>query len=128
MICENRRICTCYFTGHCDCNRVYILLQVVSIGILGQHLSASTAPIQEAFGKIAGNFGTSLVAAGTIISIGGICVASSFITPRSGVAMAENGIMPAIVGRRNKKNAPYVAILVSATISLLIAWLERSKL
>lgn len=100
----------------------YILLQVVSIGILGQYLSASTAPIQEAFGKIAGNFGTSLVAAGTIISIGGICVASSFITPRSGVAMAENGIMPAIVGRRNKKNAPYVAILVSATISLLIAW------
>lgn len=42
--------------------------------------------------------------------------------PRSGVAMAENGIMPAIIGRRNRKNAPYVAIIISATISLLIAW------
>lgn len=100
----------------------YVLLQVVSIGILGQNLGASTAPIQEAFGKIAGSFGTSLVAAGTIISIGGICVASSFITPRSGVAMAENGIMPAVIGKRNGKNAPYVAIIISATISLLIAW------
>lgn len=100
----------------------YVLLQVVSVGILGQKLGLSTAPIQEAFGKIAGSFGTGLVAAGTLVSIGGICVASSFITPRSGVAMAENGIMPAVVGKRNHKNAPYVAIIISATISLLIAW------
>lgn len=49
-----------------------------------------------------------------------VVVASSYVTPRSGVALAENHMMPAMIAKRNKKNAPYIAILTS--ISILIAW------
>ena len=52
-----------------------------AIGIMGYELADTTAPVQVAFGRIAGVFGTTVVAAGTLISIGALCIASSFVTP-----------------------------------------------
>lgn len=102
---------------------LYVLIQIVTIGILGPTQAAqSTVPIQDAFTKIAGNFGKSLVAAGTLLSTGGLLIASSYVTPRSGVALAENNMLPTAMGLRNKKDAPYVSILVSMIIVLIIAW------
>ncbi|WP_049166479.1 APC family permease [Lacticaseibacillus rhamnosus] len=100
----------------------YILIQVVSTGILGNALASTDTPIQTAFAKITGGFGNALVAAGTLLSTGGLLVASSFITPRSGVALAENHMMPQLLAKRNRVNSPYIAIIVSATITLLIAY------
>lgn len=100
----------------------YILIQIVTTGILGNSLAHTNAPIQEAFAKIAGQFGKALVAAGTLLSTGGLLVASSYITPRSGVALAESGIMPVVLKKRNRYNAPWVSIIISMTITLLIAW------
>ncbi|WP_125764234.1 APC family permease [Companilactobacillus hulinensis] len=99
----------------------YLLIQAVCIGILGSSLASSVTPVQDAFGKILGGFGKYLIAAGSLLSIGGICVASSFITPRSGVAMANHGMMPAILKKENSKGAPYVAIIVSTILGWGIA-------
>lgn len=99
----------------------YLLIQAVCIGILGSSLANSLTPVQDAFGKILGGFGKYLIAAGTLLSIGGICVSSSFITPRSGVAMANHGMMPKVLKRKNKVGAPYVAIIVSAVLGWAIA-------
>ncbi|MFH5810874.1 APC family permease [Companilactobacillus sp. FL22-1] len=100
---------------------IYMLIQAVCIGVLGAGLSNSVAPVQDAFAQIAGGFGKYLIAAGTLLSIGGICVASSFITPRSGVAMSNHGMMPAFLADKNRYNAPYAAIVVSALLGLMIA-------
>ncbi|ERL64249.1 APC family permease [Schleiferilactobacillus shenzhenensis] len=101
----------------------YLLIQTVCTGVLGATtLGHSTAPIQAAFARFAGGFGNALVAAGTLLSTAGFLVASSYVTPRSGVALAEHGMMPAAIAKRNGKNAPYVAILISISISVLIAW------
>lgn len=101
----------------------YLLIQTVCTGVLGASaLSHTTAPIQTAFAHFAGGFGNALVAAGTLLSTAGFLVASSYVTPRSGVALAENHMMPAMIAKRNKKNAPYIAILISISISILIAW------
>lgn len=100
----------------------YVLIQIVSVGVLGPELANTATPIQTAFGKFAGSFGTALVAAGTLISITGICVASSYVTPRSGVALAENKMMPQGLAKRNRRHAPYVSIIVSGALSLVIAW------
>lgn len=100
----------------------YILIQVVCIGVLGTTtLAKSATPIQAAFGKIAGGFGSALVEAGTLLSTGGLLVASSYITPRSGVALADHGMMPPALAKVNKKDGPWVSIIVSSTIGLLIA-------
>lgn len=100
---------------------VYILVMVTSIGVLGDRLATSTVPLKDTFQAIAGNFGGNIIAIGTLLSIGGICIASSFVSPRSGVALSDNKMMPSVLQKRNKKQAPYVAILISGTASLVIA-------
>lgn len=99
----------------------YIMIQTVSIGILGPELATITTPIQTALERILGPAGGALVAAGTLISIGGINIASSFITPRSGVALADDGLVPAFVGKRSKRDTPYMAIIISVALAIPIA-------
>ena len=57
-----------------------------------------------------------------MISIGGINVASSFLAPRSGVAMADDGLIPKVVSKRNQKDAPYVAIIVTVVFAVALSW------
>lgn len=101
---------------------IYILIMVTSIGVLGPDLKNSAAPLKDTFTKIAGNFGGNLITLGTLLSIGGICISSSFITPRSGVALAEDKMMPKVLAKTNQREAPYVSIIVSSLISLAIAY------
>ncbi|MQS89109.1 APC family permease [Companilactobacillus mishanensis] len=100
---------------------LYILIQVVSIGILGGALAGSNAPIQEGLEKAIGPAGKAIVAIGTLVSILGVATAQSFYLPRIGSSMADNGVMPKIVGRRNKRGVPFVAMLVSFIIAVPLA-------
>ncbi|MQS53531.1 APC family permease [Companilactobacillus mishanensis] len=100
---------------------LYILIQVVSIGILGGALAGSNAPIQEGLEKAIGPTGKAIVAIGTLVSILGVATAQSFYLPRIGSSMADNGVMPKIVGRRNKRGVPFVAMLVSFIIAVPLA-------
>ncbi|MDF7639292.1 APC family permease [Lactobacillus sp. ESL0791] len=101
---------------------IYILVNVVSIGVLGMRLMGSAVPLKDTAVKISGNVGNVIISAGMLLSTGGICIGSSFITPRSCVALAENGMMPRIFAKTNKHDAPYMAIIVSTTIALLLAY------
>jgi len=99
----------------------YILVQTVCIGVLGTSLATSPTPIQDAFGSMVGSFGKYLVAAGTLMSIGGVGFSTSFITPRFGVAMAEHGMMPNFLTHKNRFGVPHNAIVISALLGLLVA-------
>ena len=101
---------------------IYILLLACAIGIMGYELADTTAPVQAAFTRIAGAFGTTIVAAGTLISIGALCIASSFITPHSGLALAEQHMLPAFMAKRNRFGAPYWCIIVSTIVAMLIGY------
>lgn len=98
----------------------YLLIVVVSIGILGGQLPKSDAPIAEAAGVFMGPIAKAIVSAGTLISIGGINLASSFLVPRSSVALADDGFLPNIMKKRDKRDVPYVSILVSGVLTALI--------
>ncbi|WP_337607198.1 amino acid permease, partial [Mitsuokella jalaludinii] len=66
----------------------YFLIMTVSIGVLGPDLAATKTPIATAAAVFLGTGGGLLVTAGTLVSIGGINLASSFLTPRVIVAIA----------------------------------------
>lgn len=100
---------------------LYLLIQVVSIGVLGDHLATSSAPIQDGLERMIGPAGKTLVAVGTLVSILGIATAQSFYLPRIGASMADNGVMPKVVGRRNRKNVPAVAMVISFVIAYPLA-------
>lgn len=101
---------------------IYLLLLTCAIGIMGYGLADTKAPVQEAFGWIAGTFGTTIVAAGTLVSIGGLCIGSSFITPHSCLALAQKQMMPAFMARENRFGAPHWCIIISTLIAMLIAY------
>lgn len=99
----------------------YLLIQTVSIGILGPDLGLTNTPVADASSVFLGKGGGILVTAGTLISIGGINMASSFITPRTAVALAEDGLLPKALAKYNKKGTPYIAIIVTVLITIPIA-------
>lgn len=102
------------------CSIFYVAIIGIAIGILGTDLSTSTAPVQQAFEKIIGSAGKFLVGAGTLVSIGGINLAASIMTPRSGSALADDGLIPRVIAKKNKKDVPYVAIIITGVITLAL--------
>ena len=100
---------------------IYFLVQFVSIGILGETLARTETPVVEAMSRFMGSGGGLLVTVGTLISIGGINIASSFHTPRGCLALAERNMLPEAVLRKNERGTPVVAILVTAVLVIPLA-------
>ncbi len=101
---------------------VYFLIQIAAISLLGTDLTQTVVPMQDGVARVLGRAGSSIVAAGTLVSMGGITVATSYAMPRSGEAMAEQGMMPKALAKKNAKGVPYIAVFVSTALSLLVAY------
>ena len=101
---------------------LYLLILGVCIGVMGPELASSQAPVQDAFYKAIGPLGMYFVLAGTLLSMGGINFAQAFMAPRIATALSEDGMLPAVLSKRDKKNIPYVAAITTAVLSLLLAW------
>ena len=99
----------------------YFLIMTVSIGVLGPDLAETKTPIATAAAVFLGTGGGLLVTAGTLVSIGGINLASSFLTPRVIVAIADDHKLPPVFSRYNRFHTPYVAILFATIVGILIA-------
>ena len=99
----------------------YLLIQAVSIGILGPELAKSAAPVADASKIFLGPIGGAVVIAGTLVSIGGINIAASFITPRSGVALAEDGLIPKSVAKKGPTGTPILAIIITVGLAIPLA-------
>ncbi len=103
------------------CSLFYFVLQAVAIGVLGPQLAQTSTPIADIAEILLGPYGKGVVTIGMLISIGGVNLASSFNTPRSGLALAENQMLPSIIAKKNRSGTPYVAILMTVVFSMLIA-------
>jgi APA family basic amino acid/polyamine antiporter len=109
------------FTGIGVVTFVYLLVQIVSIGTLPE-LAHSDRPLADASLRFLGAPGASLIAAGALVSIGGVLNAHMFATPRLLFAMSENGQLPRIVSATHARfRTPAVAILLTAAITLGLA-------
>ncbi len=73
---------------------IYMLILGISIGVLGNGLAGSATPVADAAIKMLGPIGGYIITIGTIVSVGGINIASSIFTPRSAAALVEQGLMP----------------------------------
>ena len=101
---------------------LYMAILAVSIGVLGTNLANTKAPVQDAFNVIVGPIGMYIVLVGTLISMGGINFAEAYYAPRVATSMAEDSMLPSALAKRNRYNAPYVAAIVTAIASVLLAW------
>jgi len=100
---------------------IYCAVQAIAVGTLGPALAKSAAPVADAAQTFLGSGGKWLVTLGALVSIGGINVASSFITPRTGVALAEDRMVPQIFGEMNRFGAPWASVLLTAVLAVPVA-------
>lgn len=61
-----------------------------------------------------------IIIIGALVSMFGINVASSFHAPRVCEAMAKDGILPAFLGKRNSKDIPMNAFILTAALAIVV--------
>lgn len=100
---------------------LYALMDLVAIGILGTGMANSTTPIAAAFKRAVGEWGYILVIIGMLLSIFGVAFAGSFNTPSLLSSLShEHNLMPNWVGKKNKYDAPWIAIILTAVVTALL--------
>ena len=99
---------------------LYVLIQFVCIGTLSD-LATSPRPLADAASRIIGPAGAAVIVAGALISVTGTMNVVVLTTPRLLYAMAEQGDLPRTFAiTHSRYRTPYVAILVSAAVMLVL--------
>ncbi|MGT2887601.1 APC family permease [Streptococcus didelphis] len=99
---------------------LYMLIIGGTIAMLGSTIMTSNAPVQDAFVKMIGPAGAWMVSIGALISITGLNMGESIMVPRYGAAIADEGLLPAAIAKKNKNGAPLVAIFISSAIAIIL--------
>ena len=102
---------------------LYILIQIVSQGVLGPELSQhKEAPLAAVAEKLMGKFGVTLIIAGGAISIFGTLSGDVLGYPRLLFAGARDGFFPRFLSLVHKRFAtPYWSIIVFAFIAMVFS-------
>ena len=102
---------------------LYIALQVVAQGVLGDNLpNATAAPLADAAGLSLGGWARSLLLAGAAISTFGYLGGMTLSMPRMLFALARDGFLPkALAAVDPIHSAPQTAIVVQSILTLVLA-------
>lgn len=102
---------------------VYLLLQIVTQGILGADIAIfKAAPLAAVAEKIVGPLGATIILIVTAISCFGNVSADVMATPRVLFAGANEGLFPKFLGKVHPKFAtPYLSIVIYATLIFLFS-------
>jgi amino acid transporter len=100
---------------------LYFFIQLIAIGTLGPALSTSVTPIADVAHILFGTSAKWLIGLAMLISIGGVNIAASMITPRNGVVLAEDGLVSAIIAKKGRFDTPYIAILIGMVVASFTA-------
>jgi amino acid transporter len=102
---------------------LYIALQVVAQGVLGDALATSTAaPLADAAGMSMGGWARSLLLAGASISTFGYLGGMTLSMPRMLFALARDGFLPrALAAVHPEHRTPQTAIIVQSILTLALA-------
>ena len=101
---------------------LYVGLQLVAQGILGDTLARSKAPLVDVAKIVFGSWGGGLIVVAVVISASGCIAADLLSTPRVLHAFAQQGQLPRLVASVHPRfGTPAVAIGVYASVCALLA-------
>ncbi|MGL5670139.1 MAG: APC family permease, partial [Cetobacterium sp.] len=103
------------------CSIFYLMVMVVCIGLLGPKLGTTSVPIASATAAVFGSSGFLFITIATLVSIGGITIALSFIAPRSIQALADSKYVPEIFNKKGRFGTAGFAILLTTAITISLA-------
>lgn len=96
----------------------YFMIIAGTIAMLGTGILQSNAPVQDAFVQMIGPAGKWIISIGALISIAGLNMGDSLMIPRYGASISDEGLLPKIIAKQNKKGAPFVAIIFSGIVTI----------
>ncbi len=100
---------------------LYMAIQLVAQGILGERLARSSVPLADAMALVSPGLRT-LMLAGAALSMFGMLSSDLMGSPRQLFAFGRDGLLPRVLGRiHERSHAPYVAIASYAGIAALLA-------
>lgn len=103
------------------CLSVYLIIQAITIGVLGPSLVNTLVPAATAFSKIVGMIGIPLFVVGICLSILGVIVATTFNTPTILASLAQaHEDVPMFVAKTNRFGTPTWAIILSTLAAMAL--------
>lgn len=99
---------------------LYFIIIAGTIAMLGVGILETDAPVQDAFALMIGPAGRWIISIGALISILGLNVGDSMMIPRYGASISDEGLLPQLIAKKNSKGAPFVAIIISGTLTSLL--------
>jgi amino acid transporter len=103
------------------CLSVYLIIQAITIGVLGPSLVNTVVPAATAFSKIVGMIGIPLFVVGICLSILGVIVATTFNTPTILASLAQaHEDVPMFVAKTNRFGTPTWAIILSTLAAMAL--------
>jgi amino acid transporter len=101
---------------------MYLSIQIVAQGVLGQALVGSPTPLSDAAGRVFGSWGSSMLSAGVLLSTLGYLSGMMLAVPRALFAFARDGFLPrALASVHPRYHTPHVAIATQAVLVLALA-------
>lgn len=102
---------------------IYILIQLVTQGVLGDALADQKAPLAETARNVFGNTGFVILTAGAAVSMFGYLSGAILNTPRILYALSRDRVIPvkAFGTVHSKFKTPHLAILTYAAVGFIIS-------
>ncbi|GGD97516.1 APC family permease [Planktosalinus lacus] len=119
----NKNIPKSIFIGITAVLIIYILIQLVAQGVLGDALADQKAPLAETAKAIFGNTGFIILTAGAAVSMFGYLSGAILNMPRILYALSRDRVIPvkAFGSVHSKFKTPHLAILTYAAVGFIIA-------
>lgn len=109
-----------------------LLYALVEVVFMGTHPDPARAdkPLAEAAASFAGPWAARFLTIGAAVSSFGYCTGVALVGPRYLSAMADDGLLPAVIGRRHPRYAtPVMAIAITAAVAAGLAlWADFDRL
>ena len=96
---------------------LYVLLISTTVTMLGGDILATNTPIQDAFANMVGSWGFWFVSIAAIISLVGLNVGDSTHSPRLLESIADDGLLPDTMAKRNENGTPVASIVITSLIA-----------
>jgi basic amino acid/polyamine antiporter, APA family len=110
------------FIGLAIVTVVYVLVQVAAQGVLGNSLAGRTAPLADLGEAVMGPFGAAMIGVAVVVSTFGYLCGMILAIPRALFAFARDGLLPpALATIHPRFHTPWLAIIVQAVLSLMLA-------
>src|SRR5664279_590738 len=102
---------------------LYLTIQMVAAGVLGQQLAKETAaPLAATAGVVFGPVGSTIILVGTLISTFGYLSGDVLTSPRALFALSEQGMLPPWLSKVHPvRRTPWLAIMTHVVLAFTLA-------